>query len=51
MSGNQVRLQAIEQITNRAPKEVAQTKPLSQIWATDVFNLAKMEDALSKKSV
>ncbi|MEI6897189.1 MAG: glutamine synthetase III [Psychromonas sp.] len=50
MSGNQVRLQAIEQITNRAPKEVAQTKPLNQIWATDVFNLAKMEDALSKKA-
>ncbi|GLS90565.1 glutamine synthetase [Psychromonas marina] len=50
MSGNQVRLQAIEQITNRAPKEVAQTKPLSQIWANDVFNLQKMEDALSKNA-
>ncbi|PKF60884.1 glutamine synthetase type III [Psychromonas sp. psych-6C06] len=50
MSGNQVRLQAIEQITNRAPKEVTQTEPLSKIWATDVFNLQKMEEALSKKA-
>ena len=50
MSGNQVRLQAIEQITNRAPKEVALTEPLSKIWATDVFNLQKMEEALSKSA-
>jgi len=50
MSGNQVRLQAIEQITNRAPKEVAQTEALSSIWATDVFNLQKMEEALSKSA-
>ena len=50
MSGNQVRLQAIEQITNRAPKEVTKTEPLSKIWATDVFNLQKMEEALSKSA-
>jgi len=50
MSGNQVRLQAIEQITNRAPKEVTQTQPLNKIWATDVFNLAKMEEAVSKNA-
>jgi len=50
MSGNQVRLQAIEQITNRAPKEVALTEPLSKIWATDVFNFQKMEEALSKSA-
>lgn len=50
MSGNQVRLQAIEQITNRAPKEVTTTEPLSKIWATDVFNLATMEEALSKNA-
>ncbi|MEI6894218.1 MAG: glutamine synthetase III [Colwellia sp.] len=50
MSGNQTRLQAIDQITNRAPLSFEKTKPLNQIWATDVFNLQKMEDALSKKA-
>ena len=50
MSGNQVRLQAIEQVTNRAPKEVALTEPLSKIWAMDVFNFQKMEEALSKSA-
>ena len=50
MSGNQTRLQAIEQITNRAPMSVSKTEPLSKIWATDVFNLQKMEEALSKNA-
>lgn len=50
MSGNQTRLQAIDQITNRAPISCKMTEPLKQIWATDVFNLQKMEDALSKKA-
>ncbi|MDX2367567.1 MAG: glutamine synthetase III [Colwellia sp.] len=50
MSGNQTRLQAIDQITNRAPISCKMTDPLKQIWATDVFNLQKMEDALSKKA-
>jgi glutamine synthetase len=50
MSGNQTRLQAIDQITNRAPLSCKMTDPLKQIWATDVFNLQKMEDALSKKA-
>jgi len=50
MSGNQTRLQAIDQITNRAPLSCNMTDPLKQIWATDVFNLQKMEDALSKKA-
>ena len=50
MSGNQTRLQAIDQITNRAPLSCEKTKPLNQIWATDVFNLQKMEDALSKNA-
>ena len=50
MSGNQTRLQAIDQITNRAPMSCNMTDPLKQIWATDVFNLQKMEDALSKKA-
>jgi glutamine synthetase len=50
MSGNQARLQAIESITNRAPKKVAQTEPLKQIWAQDVFNLQRMSEALSKNA-
>ena len=50
MSGNESRLQAIYQITNREPMEVDQPKSLSKIWASDVFNLAKMEEALSKNA-
>ncbi len=48
MSGNESRLQAISQITNREPTFVEKTAPLSEIWATDVFNLAKMEELLAK---
>jgi len=50
MSGNQTRLQAIDQITNRAPLSFEKTDPLNQIWATDLFNLEKMEEALSKNA-
>ena len=50
MSGNQSRLQAISQITNRAQKMCAPTQPLSEIWACDVFNLSTMEEALSKNA-
>lgn len=50
MSGNQTRLNAIDQITNRAPLSCSMTDPLKDIWATDVFNLQKMEEALSKKA-
>jgi len=50
MSGNSNRLQAIDNITNQAPMGLGKTKPLDKIWATDVFNLAKMENALSKKA-
>ncbi|MBW1751502.1 MAG: glutamine synthetase III [Deltaproteobacteria bacterium] len=48
MSGNESRVQAIHQITNRKPMAVKKTQKLSKIWATDVFNLATMEEALSK---
>ena len=48
MSGNESRNQAIYQITNREPTLVDKPKALSKIWAQDVFNLAKMEEALSK---
>ncbi len=50
MSGNQTRLQAIDQITNRAPLSFEKTEPLNKIWATDLFNLDKMEEALSKSA-
>jgi glutamine synthetase len=50
MSGNQTRLQAIDQITNRAPLSCKMTDPLNKIWASDIFNLQKMEEALSKKA-
>jgi glutamine synthetase len=48
MSGNESRVQAIYQITNREPISVEKTDPLSKVWADDVFNLARMEWALSK---
>ena len=50
MSGNESRLQAIHQITNRTPADVCKTEDLAEIWADDVFNLAKMEWALSKNA-
>tara|TARA_R110002049_G_scaffold252264_1_gene426891 strand:- start:26325 stop:28499 length:2175 start_codon:yes stop_codon:yes gene_type:complete len=50
MSGNQARLQAVSQITNRISKSYSPTKPLSEIWACDVFNLSAMEDSLSKST-
>jgi len=48
MSGNESRLQAIHEITNRVSTPVKQTEKLGDIWAEDVFNLARMEWALSK---
>lgn len=50
MSGNESRLQAIYQITNREPMEVLQPEKLSSLWASDVYDLAKMEASLSKES-
>ena len=50
MSGNMSRLSAIAEITNRAPIYVTVPEPLSKIWASDVFNLAKMEESMSKKA-
>ena len=50
MSGNYARLEATQQITNGKDYKTKMTKPLSKIWATDVFNLAKMEEALSKQA-
>jgi len=50
MSGNESRLQAIYQITNREPMPVNETERLGEIWASDVFGLATMEEALSKNA-
>jgi glutamine synthetase len=50
MSGNLSRLEAIKQITNRVPLAVSKTDLLGNIWAEDVFNLARMEWALSKNA-
>lgn len=48
MSANASRLQAIQNISNRKPIAVEKPDPLGDIWAEDVFNLARMEWALSK---
>jgi glutamine synthetase len=50
MSGNETRVQAIHTITNIEPMIVEKTGSLKEIWADDVFNLAKMEESLSKKA-
>ncbi|MFA7555436.1 MAG: glutamine synthetase III [Spongiibacteraceae bacterium] len=50
MSGNDSRLQAIYQITNREPTAVEQPKSLREIWGCDVFNFAAMEERLSKNA-
>jgi len=47
---NKSRLQAISQITNREPMKLKMTDRLGKIWADDVFNLSRMEWALSKNA-
>jgi glutamine synthetase len=48
VSGNESRVQAIYQITNREPMPVTAPKRLEDLWATDVFTLAKMQESLPK---
>ena len=48
MSANTSRLQAIQNISNSKPVAVEKPDFLGNIWAEDVFNLARMEWALSK---
>ena len=48
MNGNASRVNAVENITSRLPAAVDKTESLDDIWAIDVFNLAKLEKALSK---
>lgn len=44
------RKNAITTITSRAPKLCDMPESLNKIWATDVFSLAAMEEALSKSA-
>ena len=48
MSGNESRIQAIYQITNRESMPKTASKRLEEIWATDVFTLSKMQECLPK---
>ena len=48
MSGNESRMQAIYQITNREPMPVSRSKRLEDLWAVDVFTLGKMQESLPK---
>jgi glutamine synthetase len=50
MSSNFARTQAIHTISQRSPMDLGKTDPLSKIWACDVFNLARMEECLSKNA-
>lgn len=48
MTANPTRREAIAAILARPTSTPAPTEPLSDIWATDVFSLTTMEEALSK---
>ncbi len=50
MSGNESRLMAISKITHNEPVDVDLPDSLSEIWASNVFNLATMEESLSKSA-
>jgi len=50
MSGSDSRAQAVLQITNNERMDVKKPKSLDKLWATDVFTLVKMEEALSKNA-
>lgn len=50
MSTTHLRSPAIEAITDRAPTPTVTGGPLSEIWASDVFSLATMEECLSKSA-
>jgi glutamine synthetase len=50
MSRSEARAQAVFEITTGEPIVTAKPKSLEEIWASDVFTLAKMEDALSKSA-
>ena len=49
MTGNAARIQAVQNITNRQPTATTFPEPLSSLWASDVFTLAKMKESLPKE--
>lgn len=50
MTANFVRQQAITEVLSRSAIDTNEILPLSETWACDVFNLATMEEALSKNA-
>ena len=48
MSGNEARVQAVHQITNRELMPPKPSERLEEIWAENVFNLSKMQASLPK---
>lgn len=48
MTGNAARVQAIQQITNRTPLTCEVPGKLEDVWATNVFDLNKMQASLPK---
>ncbi len=50
MSRSEARAQAVFEIITGKPLALGKPKTLDEIWASDVFTLLKMEDALSKSS-
>ncbi len=48
MSGNDARVQAIQQIVNKETMPPKAPQPLAKIWADNVFNLSKMQASLPK---
>ncbi len=50
MSRSEARAQAVFEITTGQPLSLGKPKTLDEIWASDVFTLLKMEDALSKSA-
>lgn len=48
MSGNEARVQAVHQITNRVLMPPKPPESLEKIWAENVFNLSKMQASLPK---
>ena len=50
MTANDVRREIVTEVLGRPTVEAAEVLPLSDIWATDVFGLAAMEEALSKSA-
>ena len=50
MTGNDTRLTAINEITNRSSTPTVAGGPLSEIFGCDVFSLSTMEECLSKNA-